>query len=409
MKKINIAILALIVFFAAGTILAQEKDSTVDVTQELELDENVQAEDLGITEPTLLPDSPFYFLKNWSRKIQSFLTFDPVKKAELKLKFANEKLIESKKLAEKEKKSEIIEKGLKNYQKEIEEMKTAVERIKKKTTKSIKIDSFLDKFTQQQMLHQRILQKLETQVPSQAIEKIAKTREKHLESFAEVMTKLEENNEQLKERLEKNLQKVKGSEFKDLKNLEILKKLEEKVPAETKEVIQKVRANTLKNLKETFEEMPVQKQKKFQEYIEKVSGEKEKQMEIIDNLKQELKEIPAIKEILLESRHKVLEQIREKTQERQCPEIEKPAFNFCQEGRIITKKDKKGCITSFECLIPAEIENKPQVEEPTACITVWDPVCGKDGKTYSNTCFARVAGVEIDYKGVCKEKMGIQQ
>ena len=109
--------------------------------------------------------------------------------------------------------------------------------------------------------------------------------------------------------LEKNLQKVKGSEFKDLKNLEILKKLEEKVPAETKEVIQKVRANTLKNLKETFEEMPVQKQKKFQEYIEKVSGEKEKQMEIIDNLKQELKEIPAIKEILLESRHKVLEQI----------------------------------------------------------------------------------------------------
>ena len=39
-----------------------------------------------------------------------------------------------------------------------------------------------------------------------------------------------------------------------------------------------------------------------------------------------------------------------------------------------------------------------------ACIEVYEPVCGCDGKTYSNSCFAAIAGVTSYQPGECPEK-----
>lgn len=39
---------------------------------------------------------------------------------------------------------------------------------------------------------------------------------------------------------------------------------------------------------------------------------------------------------------------------------------------------------------------------PQSCYQLYDPVCGCDGRTYSNDCMANNAGVSVEYKGACQ-------
>lgn len=43
----------------------------------------------------------------------------------------------------------------------------------------------------------------------------------------------------------------------------------------------------------------------------------------------------------------------------------------------------------------------PSQPEPTACIALFAPVCGANGETFSNACFAQAGGVEILHNGEC--------
>ncbi|MDP2820921.1 MAG: DUF5667 domain-containing protein [bacterium] len=368
-KQLTIFTIILVVSFAffGSFVLAQEENSisgepAVTVEQMVQQDESAVNEDLGVSEPTILPDSPIYFLKNFYRRIADIATFNDTKKMENRLQWANEKLAEIKKLSELKNNPQVLEKALEAYQSEVEKIKEISSKVSDENLNEAqkeKLNTFLDKLAKQQILHQTILGKLESQVPAEVFQKIQQVRERHLEKFGEVMNKLEKDPEKLKQRLKKGIQEIGGSQFKDLKILDVLKRLEQKAPESQQGLIEGLRNQIQERLKTNIQNLPEQGKQKFIDYLEKTNGDSENQLNTIQQLK--------IEEVVPLLKNRLMEKIKNQAE---------------------------------------SLKSKPKAtpEKETVCTTLWEPVCGKDGKTYSNSCRAKQAGITVSYSGTCSSK-----
>jgi len=428
-KLIKICLLASVlalVIVPAISVKAQETEPVdspeieieEDVPEEVTIDETVTAEDLGIKEPTLLPDSNFYFLKNWRRGIRSIFTRDPAKKAELKLKYASEKLLEARKLAEKKKRPEILIKATESFGQEMARVRVQIDKMKGVASTSPKIGKFLDKFVQKEFLHQKILDKIEEQVPEGALERIRTVKEAQLVRFGEVMDKLEDK-AQIKTRIENNLEQLEGSVFKQVKEMEILKRFEEKAPEAVKEKIMEAREGRLEDFKDKLVEMKPDVQEKFQNYVGEMKGLAENKMEIIEDVKQRIQGAsPVIKERLESAKEQIMNSARVQIERKgiNCP-LNMINPRSCN-GKVVIERDENDCpiprcieVTEVPTAVVPSVDVRPgsgQPEEPVSqCVALFSPVCGVNGKTYGNVCYAKMAGVEIRHKGACAQRIDI--
>ena len=132
-----------------------------------------EVEVLDTYNPSLLPDSPFYFLKTWFEGIQKFITLNPTSKAELQLKLANKRLIEAQKLAEKGK-TELAQKLLDKFRERIEK---ATKKTEKAKDKGKNVDELVAKLQANSLRQQEVLLKVYEKVPTEARDSILNAME----------------------------------------------------------------------------------------------------------------------------------------------------------------------------------------------------------------------------------------
>lgn len=141
-KKLIIALLAIVVL-SVGVAQAQ-------------IDE--------LDDPGVLPDSPFYFLKNWSEGISTFFTFNDLAKAERFLDFSEKRLAEANALVEKGE-LELGQKAIERYQ---EQLNQALTKAQEAQAKGLDADEVMAKVSEATLKHQGVLAEVYEKVPEEA-------------------------------------------------------------------------------------------------------------------------------------------------------------------------------------------------------------------------------------------------
>lgn len=375
-----LAIIGLATVFSAN---AQEATSAPETTSLL-----TNSVDLGVENPGMLPTSPFYFLKEWRRGINKFFTFNPVKKAELELEEINQRAAEIKKLEEIAPQNiEAINRASSNYQKNAEQLKNRLEALKE-TSQNPNIDKLLDKLVDRSFKHQELFDNLEKkfearqEISEQKRTELKEKFEANRERINEIMSKIPEKFEdanRFKQRLENAIENRAEGIFKELRAVEILDRVKEKLSEEQQEKIQEMKERMIEKFKNRIEKLDKNEQLRIfsPEVLESLPGDQTRRMEIFEEIK-----------------GRVNPEIREKINAlRQIHREIRPDASEIQKEQI---KPKPFLPTNIENEIKEFFRNRdlnqskqiPSLDLGQACIQVITPAISSNGvcKNFPTSC-----------------------
>lgn len=100
----------------------------------------------------------------------------------------------------------------------------------------------------------------------------------------------------------------------------------------------------------------------------------------------------------------VVEESQDTEEPAPADEPDEPALSVGGEGDVCMGND--GCESGLYCakvgsgVCNAETTGTCKTK-PSVCALIYSPACGCDGKTYSNSCAAASAGVNVSSQGAC--------
>ena len=199
---------ALFLAFGFGQVAqAQTEDVIIGGTDTVVLEEEV-LEGIEVEEITEVPSGFGLFWRGVRERVSLISTFDPVKKAEKQIKYAEERLRIADIIAEKsdnpkvQARAEQMVERANNLMAKVEEKKEKwVNNPKAKTRNLIK------NIATHELRRERVMDRLEEKLPEDRLEKIREVREKALNRGERLLNAI--NNENVPERVREHLQNVK--------------------------------------------------------------------------------------------------------------------------------------------------------------------------------------------------------
>ncbi len=269
-------------------------------SEDAKIDNMVTNEELGTTKARILPNSALYGFKRFERALRETLTFNPIKKAELRLANANQELSDAQQLVDANPDSgdaiSAASRAVVRYEQRIEKIKDTIDGINaQKQDNREEVSALLDNVLDKQIKHRKVLEHLEgvvlqnapQDVRARVADTIAESRDRATQHTGEIMGAVDTDANALTSRIDRVLQQQTGSDFKDLRNLEALRHVEQFVPSEARDAILNAQTNAFKRLSSTINSMPEDARgKRFEQYARNVSGDETMRMELFDRMKQ---------------------------------------------------------------------------------------------------------------------------
>ena len=215
----------------------------------------------------------FSFLNNLQHKVRYLVTWNPRVQTKMNLTKANESLaVAQAELAKEVQSPEVKEKfnqAIEQYNSEMTKIAERSDKFKNKVNDDSKLEAILDKYTNNQLIQQTVLNEIAELAPSDQQSKITSIKDNTINGFATVLTNLEDETK-ITERLQDVVYQQNNNNYKELGSLELLKALENKVSPETKKDIERAKTATLFQLNQKIKNLPVTEIGKLKPVVSKL-------------------------------------------------------------------------------------------------------------------------------------------